>query len=104
MEKEANEREGKERRKTVLGGQAVRQLWALQLIIICIHRFPYLCLLSHSEGVDSQLPCPLNRSLMSSGFLFNIKTKDKEDERERVRVIVLMACNRLFLELEGTNL
>ncbi len=61
-------------------------------------------LFSQSESVDSQLSCPLNRSLMSSGFIFHIKNKDEEEEKERACVFVLMLCNRLFVWTWGCYL
>lgn len=75
---------------------------SLIIIIISIHRLLFPPLFSQSEGVDSQLPCPLNHSLMSTGFLFNIK-KERWGGEEKECVIVLMACNRLLSELEGAT-
>lgn len=71
------------------------------LIIISIHTFASLSL----RVLIRSFPYTLNRSLMSSSFLFNIKKKYEGEERERGRecVIVLMACNRPLSELEGTT-
>lgn len=72
--------------------------------VVCISHHQHQPLLTfiylfQFEGVNLQLFRPLNFTLMSSGFLFNIRKKDAKEEKHCV--IFLMVCNRLLSELKG---
>lgn len=75
--------EGKEGKPCQEG--KVWQLWAIHVSHHHLRpQFAFFPLFSRHVGVDSQRPCPLNLSLMSSDFLFHIKESDETGERESV--------------------